>query len=45
MKNIILSIVFNALMIGAAFYFGFLAWLGACALIVSAALVCRNFAK
>lgn len=45
MKNIILSIVFNALTIGLAFYFGFFAWLGAWALIGSASLVCRISAE
>lgn len=41
MKNIMLSLGLNALTIGAAFYLGFFAWLGAWALIGSAALVCK----
>lgn len=45
MKNVILSIGINALTLGAAFYFGFFAWLGAWALVCAAALVCRNFAE
>ena len=44
-KNIILSIVFNALTIGTAFYFGFFAWLGAWALIGSASLVYMIFSE
>lgn len=45
MKNIIISLGLNSLTIGAAFYFGFFAWLGAWALIGSAALVGRISAE
>ena len=45
-KNIIISIVFNALtLICAAFYFGFFALLGVWALIGYGSLVCRIFAE